>query len=72
MALFREGARWNCVVQGSLLGWSIFWVGPPLDASWHTELYTYIDVVQQSLLGGGASLGLIIKSKANGDLVVKD
>ena len=32
----------------------------------------YIDVVEQSLLRGGASLGLVIQAKPDGDLVVEN
>ena len=36
------------------------------------EVHSYIDVVHESLLGSGSSLGLVVQSKANGDLVVED
>lgn len=37
-----------------------------------TAVITYIDVVKQSLLGSGASLGLVVQAKPYRDLVVKD
>ena len=35
-------------------------------------MHSYIDVVHESLLGSGSTLGLVVQSKPNGYLVVED